>query len=211
MKQASADGEREGWDLVSMIVKSNDDLRQEVCTVQLIELCRDIFLDAGLELWLEPYGIISTTSSTGLIETLTDALSLDALKKKDGYVSLARHFELSYGHDATRLSNAKRSFITSLAAYSLVCYLLQIKDRHNGNILLDTEGHLIHIDYGFILGIAPGGSFRYAWTKPSPASASCSMLDRLPFTPPPVCSLVPSHALPCPRCVSAVLRRRRSS
>jgi len=160
VKGASADGGREGWDLLSMIVKSNDDLRQEVCTVQLIELCRDIFADAGLELWLEPYGIISTTSSTGLIETLTDALSLDALKKKDGYVSLSRHFDVSYGHDKSRLTQAKRCFISSLAAYSLVCYLLQIKDRHNGNILLDTEGHLVHIDYGFILGIAPGGSFR---------------------------------------------------
>lgn len=161
VKGASADGGKEGWDLLSMIVKSNDDLRQEVCTVQLIELCRDIFVDAGLELWLEPYGIISTTSSTGLIETLTDALSLDALKKKEGYVSLARHFEVSYGHDKSQLAQAKRCFISSLAAYSLVCYLLQIKDRHNGNILLDTEGHLVHIDYGFILGIAPGGSFRY--------------------------------------------------
>jgi hypothetical protein len=160
VKASSADGGRPGWDLLSMIVKSNDDLRQEVCMVQLIELCRDIFLDAGLELWLEPYGIISTTSSTGMIETLTDALSLDALKKKEGYVSLARHFEVSYGHDKARLAQAKRNFISSLAAYSLVCYAFQIKDRHNGNILLDTEGHVVHIDYGFILGIAPGGSFR---------------------------------------------------
>ncbi len=159
IKAASPDGGRPGWDLLSMIVKSNDDLRQEVCMVQLIELCQDIFAEAGLDLWLEPYGIISTTSSTGLIETLTDALSLDALKKKDGYVSLAHHFQASYGHDAVRLAQAKRSFITSLAAYSLVCYVFQIKDRHNGNILLDTEGHLAHIDYGFILGIAPGGSF----------------------------------------------------
>jgi len=159
IKAASPDGRRPGWDLLSMIVKSNDDLRQEECMVQLIELCQDIFVEAGLDLWLEPYGIISTTSSTGLIQTLTDALSLDALKKKDGYVSLAHHFQATYGHDAARLTQAKRSFITSLAAYSLVCYVFQIKDRHNGNILLDTEGHLAHIDYGFILGIAPGGSF----------------------------------------------------
>jgi phosphatidylinositol 4-kinase B len=87
-----------------------------------------------------------------------DALSLDALKKTTGFDSLTSYFNTTYC-TAARLAKAKYCFISSLAAYSLASYILQIKDRHNGNILIDSDGHIVHIDFGFVLSQAPGGSF----------------------------------------------------
>ena len=160
-----------GWDLLGVIIKSNDDLRQESFVMQLIELCREAFQEAGLELWLHPYRILSTGRSTGIIEMVRNAMSFDALKKRPGYGKggLREHLQRMCEFTADpgeAFKSAQQNFVRSLAAYSLLSYLFLFKDRHNGNILLDTAGHVIHIDFGFVFGIAPGGSFSLEMSTP---------------------------------------------
>ncbi len=164
IQASSVFGAQDGWDLTGVIVKSNDDLRQEAFAMQLIELCSDAFKMSGLELWTYPYRILATGRTTGIIEMVQNSMSFDSLKKRPGYEEggLPGHFKkmTEYAADPPgALKSAKKNFVRSLAAYSLLSYFFVFKDRHNGNILLDTAGHVIHIDFGFIFGIAPGGTF----------------------------------------------------
>lgn len=39
------------------------------------------------------------------------------------------------------------AFTRSLAAYSVICYILQLKDRHNGNVLIDNQGRKLHASF----------------------------------------------------------------
>lgn len=158
IRKASVHGKLLGWDLRSVIVKSGDDCRQEHLAVQLISHFYDIFQEAGLPLWLRPYEVLVTSSYTALIETIPDTASLHSIKSRfPNITSLRDFFVAKYKENSQSFKLAQRNFVESMAGYSLVCYLLQVKDRHNGNLLLDEEGHIIHIDFGFMLSNSPGG------------------------------------------------------
>lgn len=150
-------------EIAACIAKSYDDLRQEVFIMQMIHYYKSVFAQAKLPIWLKTYTILSISSSEGMIEVLTDATSLDGLKKAEGYPTeggLRKYFEMVYGDpESKNFKAAQKNFMQSLAGYSLVSYLLGLKDRHNGNIMIDTRGHLIHIDFGFVLGMMVGNDF----------------------------------------------------
>ncbi|KAJ3411750.1 phosphatidylinositol-4- kinase [Chytridiales sp. JEL 0842] len=141
----------------SAIFKVGDDCRQDILALQLISILKSIFVKAGLDLYVYPYRIVATAPGCGVIEVIPKSISRDMMGREK-VNSLPNYFLEKFGtSDSFSFRKAQESFIRSLAAYSLILYLIQIKDRHNGNIMFDDVGHIVHIDFGFILDIAPGG------------------------------------------------------
>ncbi|XP_065829438.1 phosphatidylinositol 4-kinase beta-like isoform X2 [Oscarella lobularis] len=161
IRKSSPYGHLPNWKLISVIVKSGDDLRQELLAMQLIRQFQSVWTTEKVPLWARPYNLVVTSHNGGLIEPITNAVSLHQLKKQSK-ASLIDYFKKEFGDlNSEGFLTAQTNFVQSCAAYCLICYFIQVKDRHNGNILLDSKGHVIHIDFGFILSNSPGGNLGF--------------------------------------------------
>jgi len=170
IRRSSPYGHMKNWDLFSVIVKTGADLRQEAFACQLIQVCTKIWEEANVPVWTKRMRILVTGESCGLIETITNGVSLHSLKRSLTLASIAAgtnprkriatlkdHWLKTFGDPESEAYVAGvDAFTRSLAAYSIICYVLQLKDRHNGNLLIDNMGHIIHIDFGFMLSNSPG-------------------------------------------------------
>ncbi|XP_043921542.1 phosphatidylinositol 4-kinase beta isoform X1 [Protopterus annectens] len=155
IREGSPYGHLPNWRLLSVIVKCGDDLRQELLAYQVLKQLQAIWEQERVPLWIKPYKILVISSDSGMIEPVVNAVSIHQVKKQSSLL-LLDYFLQEHGNYTTEaFLTAQRNFVQSCAGYCLVCYLLQVKDRHNGNILLDSEGHIIHIDFGFILSSSP--------------------------------------------------------
>ncbi|KAJ0974487.1 hypothetical protein J5N97_016452 [Dioscorea zingiberensis] len=155
------DGDPNDLQPQACIFKVGDDCRQDVLALQVIALLRDIFEAVGLNLYLFPYGVLPTGPGRGIIEVVPNTRSRNQMGEiTDG--GLYEIFQQDYGPvGSSSFETAREMFMVSSAGYAVASLLLQPKDRHNGNLLFDNQGRLVHIDFGFILETSPGGNMRF--------------------------------------------------
>lgn len=129
----------------SAIFKVGDDCRQDILALQMIAAFRGIFNSVGLDVFVYPYRVTATAPGCGVIDVLPNSISRDMLGR-EAVNGLYDYFISKYGGiDSIRFQEARSNFVKSMAAYSVISYLLQLKDRHNGNIMIDDAGHILHI------------------------------------------------------------------
>ncbi|KNH09585.1 hypothetical protein XU18_0270 [Perkinsela sp. CCAP 1560/4] len=159
-----------GWNCEMFLVKSAEGMLQEMFACQLIGTIARIWDEASIPVKIRPYDVCPLGEDFALVEFIQDARTIDFLKRHtrsiDGStLSLTEIFtntlfrakssdgeEPSFGID-----EFKENFISSCAGYSVINYVLRIGDRHNKNVLLTRDGRIVHIDFGFVLELTPGG------------------------------------------------------
>ncbi|KAK8795593.1 hypothetical protein WA158_000250 [Blastocystis sp. Blastoise] len=142
------------WGLFPAIIKCNDDMRQEEMISRLFAQIKTYMSGTLWEGYIVPYQIRCTGASRGIVEVARDTLSIDTINRmmrREGKRGIYDFFRCYLFTCKKRTKFVRNNFIRSLSCYCILCYVFQIKDRHNGNILIDVNGHIVHIDFGFIL------------------------------------------------------------
>lgn len=62
--------------------------------------------------------------------------------------------QLAEGDEAKEKS-IRQTYSDSCAGYAVATYLIAVGDRHLENLLIGKNGHIFHVDFGYILGKNP--------------------------------------------------------
>lgn len=126
------------------LLKTGDDLRQDVAVLQSFELINSIWARhdvryKGRLIQAKTYKVIPITADTGIIEYVPNCKTLQKIEE----------YELIWEEDD------RINMIASACGSYIAAYVFGVRDRHWDNVLIQDDGTVFHIDFGFILGKKP--------------------------------------------------------
>ncbi|KAJ2302360.1 Phosphatidylinositol (PI) 3-kinase [Coemansia sp. RSA 2706] len=139
-----------------VIFKTGDDMRQDQLVVQIITLMDRLLRKESLDLRLTPYCVLATRADQGMSQFVASQ-SLAAILAENNNSILAYLRKTNPDPDGPYgvAADVMETYVKSCAGYCVITYLLGVGDRHLDNLLLTAQGHLFHVDFGYILGRDP--------------------------------------------------------
>ena len=147
--------EENGSNIIVMF-KAGDDLRMDIVTLQLFKIMQNLWYKNHLYLKMSNYNVISTGDQEGMLEVVTDSITVAQVHKEQGGAlqSFKKESIKNWILSNNILSPEEccQNFLLSNVAYCCATFTLGIGDRHSDNIMLKKNGELFHIDFGHFLG-----------------------------------------------------------
>ena len=98
IQSCSPYGHLPGWQLMAVIVKCGDDLRQELLAYQYLSLLQRVWQEERVPLYVRPYKIQVLSNDSGFIEPILNTVSLHQIKKHSK-MSLQDYFFREFGQN----------------------------------------------------------------------------------------------------------------
>jgi hypothetical protein len=104
-----------------------------------------------LDLQLTPYSVLATSLASGVMEMVLESKPVSEVGNIQAWFRSRRP---APGAEFGIQEEVMDTYVRSCAGYCVATYLLGVGDRHLDNIMIRADGHLFHIDFGFIFGSA---------------------------------------------------------
>ena len=125
----------------TVILKKGDDLRRDCAVLHVFRLMNKIWREKGLEFTQVPvnamtYKCIAMSPDFGLIELIESCRPLRLVSALEDSITIQQQFNL----------------VASAAGSYMASYVMGVRDRHFDNVLIQSDGTLFHIDFGYVMG-----------------------------------------------------------
>jgi phosphatidylinositol 3-kinase len=138
----------------AVVVKNGDDMRQDQLVLQMFTLMDSLLKDVNLDFKFTLYKVLACTKKDGIMEFVADADTIQNILNDTSF-DVSVHLK-KIANEQNKQEDINNTYLLSNAGYAVATYLMAIGDRHLENLMLTNDGHMWHLDFGFILGNNPG-------------------------------------------------------